>query len=87
MPSDAVIQKAQRMLDDGRVQPVEGAEVVLVSGDSDTYLVVLVGDVGHCTCPAQSESPCSHMLAADRFDPERDAEPTACSIEQLWERL
>ena len=59
--SHEVLEKAQRLIDENRVVPVQ-AYAVLVAGDSGTYRVVATEDDIECSCPAKSD--CSHVLAA-----------------------
>lgn len=63
--STAVHQKAQRLVDEGKVDHVKGL-VYRVEGTTDTYTVHLSYPPevsGACNCPSQAEV-CSHLLAA-----------------------
>ena len=63
MPSEAVIDKAARLLAEGRVEPTNGDVLFEVTGDTDTYWpVVVTEDRRFCPCPAQTS--CSHVRAA-----------------------
>jgi hypothetical protein len=62
-PSSTVVEKAHRLLDQGRVQlETEPAAVLTVRGDTGTYRVLVGAHVQVCTCPASSR--CSHIEAA-----------------------
>lgn len=66
MPSEAVIDKAARLLAEGRVAPTDGDFIFEVTGDSGTYWpVVVTDDRSFCPCPAQTG--CSHLQAAESW--------------------
>lgn len=66
MPSEAVIDKAARLLAEERVEPTDGALVFEVRGDTETYWPVVVSeDRRFCPCPAQGS--CSHVMAAESW--------------------
>jgi hypothetical protein len=56
------IQKAARLLAEGRVRLVADDQVYIVEGDSDTYYVSAGPRGIHCPCPATTML-CSHALA------------------------
>jgi len=62
VPSEAVIEKAQKLVATGRVRKVDDVQVFDVDGSSGTYQVVLRVGAMSCTCPASGT--CSHILAA-----------------------
>lgn len=67
----AVIAKARRFVTEGRVENVPTARVFSVQGDTASYVVTVVGENAHCTCPASLV--CSHALAASYEAAQMDA--------------
>lgn len=65
MPKETTAEKAQRLVDEGRVRPMSGKRGVwLVQGDTSEYNV-WTGPAGlRCNCPVYAkQGPCSHILA------------------------
>jgi hypothetical protein len=56
------IQKAARLLREGRVSASRGARVYTVTGDTGIYRVIAEHDGIHCPCPARTPL-CAHVLA------------------------
>ncbi len=71
MPSNTTIQKAERLVREGRVVFAEDGETVLIRGDSGDYEVGLDarGKLA-CSCPARGE--CAHIIAAQIVKGERE---------------
>ena len=75
MPSQLVIDKARRLLHDGRIQRVTPDETYLVRAESDRLYAVMIwlGESSatggravnvRCTCQAgRVDKPCAHALA------------------------
>jgi hypothetical protein len=62
VPSDEVIEKAERLLTSQRVK-VPDAKVMFVRGDTGDYIVVCTpGGEWLCSCPAYGSN-CSHLVA------------------------
>lgn len=59
--------KATRIINEGRITPVEDAAVYRVVGSTgDIYLTILHGErAAYCTCPSTAAD-CSHVRAAMR---------------------
>ncbi len=64
MPLDAMIEKAMRLVEAGRVERLDGGRFNVV-GDHGTYVVVVAGDGRvSCSCPGfRSRGRCSHSTA------------------------
>lgn len=58
-----VSAKATRLVAEDRVRPEGCAAVLSVTGEHDTYRVVLGDGFALCDCPALRED-CSHVLAS-----------------------
>lgn len=70
------IEKAARLLREGRVVPLRGARVYEVRGDTDTYRVIATQAGVFCPCPARTPM-CAHVLGAAQIDAsERGGVPT-----------
>lgn len=69
--SETIEEKTNRLLNEGRVYPVE-CETYAVEGDHGFYLVVRIirSELWSCTCEASVT--CSHIYAAQKL---RDQNP------------
>lgn len=66
MPPESVYTKAERLLAEGRVNPLTALRPFEVEGDSARYVVVVGPESeGFCSCPATVK--CSHIVAAERW--------------------
>lgn len=65
MTTQAVIEKAARLVVKNAVAPMPMSRVARVRGENGSYIVTLAGTPwayeAHCTCPA--DGVCSHVLA------------------------
>jgi uncharacterized Zn finger protein len=61
----SLVDKATRLLNEGRVDPDSSARVFRVTGDHGTYTVVVGSHGSACTCAARGQ--CSHVAAATAF--------------------
>lgn len=64
----ALIAKAQRLVQDGRIRRVARPKVFEVDGEVGTYCVTIYAGApngGYCTCRSgRADQPCSHLLGA-----------------------
>ena len=61
--NSATGRKAARLRAEGKVRKLERADVFVVVGDHDVYMIVLNGSEAFCSCPS-TKPDCSHVRAA-----------------------
>jgi uncharacterized Zn finger protein len=62
--TETKLDKATRLVEDGRVVFLDSAYAARVKGDHGSYIVTAFHDGIACSCPAGRFGTCSHSIAA-----------------------
>lgn len=87
MPSDRVVRDGHKLFQDGCVERVDDARTYRVRSGENSYWVTLSANeiAGLCTCPANPDVICKHLIGAGLLLDKEERE-AGTPREQAWRR-